>query len=166
MCAQFLHRLIYGESGRISGDLKKDSTWLVKVDRVEVLAIHDRSYVAATIEQVLTPVKLVCIVLCTPGNMMNCAHCNPATRLFGQAQNIDDSSRTTSSGLIAEAIAFLLQRTETEHVGKHGCRLLLVILCQRHAIEAANGIGFWHRSFLPAATGIHLLMRNQLQRES
>src|SRR5579864_6131940 len=99
MGSQLLNWFINSKTWRIGGNLKKNSSGLVEVDRVEVFTVPYLGYMDAEIHEFLAPFKLLLIVWSAPCNMMDGSNCYRASRKFWQRQHINQCRNFTIPGV-------------------------------------------------------------------
>ena len=71
MGSQLLDWLIHCKARGIGGDFKEDASWLAKINRVEVLAIHHRSDIEIQTSQYPAPRLLLLISGCALLSLKN-----------------------------------------------------------------------------------------------
>ena len=138
MCAQFGGAFVCRETGRIGGDFKQHAAGFTKVNRAKIIALHNRTYVAAQRPHFGQPERLRRIVGNAPRDVMHDARRHASTLQIGPRQHVH-----ATAGLRAVAddealpLAFAVGSAPFHDIAQKPRRAFGVVFGQLHAMKTA-----------------------------
>src|SRR5436190_23558412 len=119
MHAEFLQVFVQRKTGRLSRDFGQHAAGLAKIDGMKISAIDHRRDVVAEIDEMLAPLKLFGVVLCSKSNVMHRTGGDAAHRGVRLTKQVNESAglRAVRGGK-AKPIPRLVNETVAEDLRK------------------------------------------------